>query len=73
MPGLSYPIVYECSNCDNEITVDREAVRDVFQLSEPDSNSLDTINAVLHQRGWNRDEIEQRIFCPDCADPERAD
>lgn len=67
MPGLPYPFVFECSNCDNEITVDRDAVREVFQFFEPDFDSLDTVNAVLHQRGWLRDEIDHLIFCPECA------
>lgn len=67
MPGLSYPFVFECSNCDNQITVTRDTVRDVFELTEPDFDSLDTVNAVLYQRGWVRDEINHMIFCPDCT------
>lgn len=70
MPGLSYPFVFECANCDNEIVVDRDAVRDAFQLSEPDFHSLDTINAVLRQQGWMRDELDHMIWCPECANVE---
>jgi hypothetical protein len=70
MPGLTYPFVFECANCDRRITVDRDAVRAVFRFGEPDFNSFDTINAVLYQRGWLRDSFEHRIFCPHCGDPE---
>lgn len=68
MPGLSYPFVFECANCETEIVVDRDTVRDVFELAEPDFDSLDTINAVLHQRGWIR--TDHLVFCPDCAEGE---
>lgn len=67
MPGPSYPFVFECANCDAQITVSRDTVRDALPHSEPGFNSLDTVNAVLYQRGWLRDQIEHRIFCPDCA------
>lgn len=70
MIGLSYPLVFQCSNCDNEIVVDRDAVQDSFRLSEPDLDSLDKVNAVLYQRGWMRDELDHYLFCPDCANIE---
>lgn len=73
MPGLGYPFVFECSGCDNEIVVDRDAVRDAFQLSMPDFDSLDTINAVLHRRGWMRDELDHYLFCPDCTGVKAAE
>jgi hypothetical protein len=70
MPGLSYPFVFECSNCENQIIIDRGTAQDVSELSEPDFDSLDTINAVLHQRGWMRDELDHYLFCPECANVE---
>jgi hypothetical protein len=66
MPGLSYPFVYECSNCDRETTVERVDARDLH--TNPDS--INALEIVLQQRGWLRDELKGLLFCPDCADPE---
>lgn len=68
MPELSYPFVFECANCETEIVVDRDTVRDMFEIGQPDFDSMDTIKAVLHQRGWVRDKTGLLIFCPDCAE-----
>jgi hypothetical protein len=70
MPGLSYPFVFECSNCENQIIIDRGTVGDLFKLSAPDFDFFYTINAVHHQRGWMRDELDHYLFCPDCANVE---
>jgi hypothetical protein len=63
MPGLSYPFVYECSGCGNETTVTRDDARGLY----PDPDSLNAVDVVLEQRGWMRDEIEELLFCPECA------
>jgi len=63
MTGLSYPFVYECSGCGNETTVTREGARGLY----PDPDSPNALNVVLEQRGWMRGEIEELLFCPECA------
>lgn len=63
MPGLSYPFVYECSNCDNETTVERADARDLH--TNPDS--INAVEIVLQQRGWVRGELQRLLFCPDCT------
>jgi len=63
MPGLSYPFVYECSNCDRETTVTREDARGLY----PDPNSFNAVEVVLEQRGWMHGEFDRSIFCPDCV------
>ena len=50
MPGLSYPFVYECSNCDRETTVTREDARGLY----PDPDSFNAVEVVLQERGWAR-------------------
>ena len=62
MAGLTYPFVYECSNCDSETTIRRTDSRDVH--SNPDS--LNSHALVLRTRGWMRDEIEGLLWCPAC-------
>jgi len=62
MPGLSYPFVYECSNCERETTVTRADARGLY----PDPDSFNAVEVVLEQRGWMRGELEQSFFCPDC-------
>jgi hypothetical protein len=66
MPGLSYPFVYECSNCDAETTVERSDARDLH--TNPDS--FNAVEIVLQRRGWLRDDIDGVLFCPDCVEPE---
>lgn len=66
MPGLSYPFVYECSNCEAETTVKRSDARDLH--TNPDS--MNAVEIVLQQRGWLRDEIKGVLFCPDCVNVE---
>ena len=63
MPGLSYPFVYECSGCGNETTVTRDDARGLYL----DLDSLNAVDVVLEQRGWMRGEMEELLFCPDCA------
>lgn len=63
MPGLSYPFVYECSNCGTETTVTRTDARDYY----PNPDSFNAVEVVLEQRGWVRGELEELLFCPDCT------
>ena len=63
MPGLSYPFVYECSNCDRETTVTREDARGLY----PDPDSFNAVEVVLQEWGWMHGELDQSIFCPDCV------
>ncbi|WP_162891476.1 hypothetical protein [Salinibacter ruber] len=46
--------------------IDRKTVRDTFRFTEPDLDSVDTVNAVLYQRGWIR--TDHLIFCLDCVE-----
>ena len=62
MAGLTYPFVYECSNCDTEITITRTEAHDVH----PNPDSLNSHALVLRTRGWMRDEIEGLLWCPAC-------
>ena len=62
MPGLSYPFVYECSNCGAKTTVTRDDARGLH----PDPDSLDALDVVLEQRGWMRDELEGLLWCSAC-------
>ncbi len=66
MSGLGYPFVFECASCENEIVIDRKTVRDTFRFTEPDLDSVDTVNAVLYQRGWIR--TDHLTFCLDCVE-----
>ena len=63
MPGLTYPFVYERSNCGAGTTVTREDARGLY----PDPDSLDAVEVVLEQRGWSLESMHGP-FCPDCAD-----
>lgn len=63
MPGLSYPFVFECSNCDAETTVTREDARGLY----PNADSVNALDVVLEQRGWMRGELDRELFCPDCT------
>ncbi len=66
MPGLSYPFVYECTNCGEETTITRPEARDL--AINPDS--FDAVEIVLQQRGWLRDEINDLLWCSSCAEGE---
>ncbi len=63
MPGLSYPSVYECANCDRETPVTREDASGLY----PHPNSKNASEVVLQERGWMRGELEEMLFCPDCV------
>lgn len=62
MPSPSYPVVFECSNCEAETTVTREDARGLY----PNPDSLNAPDVVLEQRGWMRGEIDDLLFCSDC-------
>jgi hypothetical protein len=63
MPGLTYPFAFTCVNCDQKTVVERSDARGLSL--NPDS--LNAVSIVLQQRGWLQDEIDGRIFCPDCT------
>jgi hypothetical protein len=63
MPGLSYPFVYECTNCGAETTIERADARQLH--TNPDS--INALEIILQERGWLRDDIKGLLFCPDCA------
>lgn len=72
MPGLTYPFVYKCSNCDNVATITRSEAQDVH----PNPDSINAHALVLRTRGWMQDEIGALLWCPDCIPssvPERGD
>ena len=74
MAGLTYPFVYECTNCDNVTTITRTDSREVH----PNPDSLNSHALVLRTRGWMRDELEGLLWCPNCIPepksvPERGD
>ena len=62
MAGLTYPFVYECSNCGAETTITRTDSREVHP--NPDSTNAHIL--VLRARSWMRDELEGLLWCPDC-------
>lgn len=63
MSGLSYPFIYECSNCERETTIERA---DALDLStNPDS--INALEIILRRRGWLRDDIKGLLFCPECT------
>ncbi len=64
--SLGAPFVFERASCEHEIAIDRETIRDAFRLTEPDFNSVGTVNAVLDQRGWTR--TDRLMFCLDCVE-----
>jgi len=66
MPGLSYPFVYECTECGEETTITRTEARDL--AVNPDS--FDAVEIVLQGRGWLRGEINDLLWCPSCAEGE---
>ncbi len=66
MPGLSYPFVYECTECGEETTITRTEARDL--AINPDS--INALEIVLQGRGWLRDEMEGLLWCPSCAEGE---
>jgi len=66
MPGLSYPFVYECTNCGRETTIERSDARDLH----PNPDDLNSHALVLRARGWLQDEIDGFLWCPDCSSPE---
>jgi hypothetical protein len=45
----------------------------VFACSGCDNKIVVDRDAVLHQRGWMRDELHHPLFCPDCAGVEAAE
>lgn len=63
MSGLSYPLIYECSSCDQETTVEQSDVQGLYL--DPDSPHGPEV--VLEQRGWVQGKIEETLFCPKCA------
>lgn len=63
MSGFSYPLAYECSNCDNETTVDWADIHDLPKTLA----TRGAIEVALQKRGWRRDDIKGLLFCPDCA------
>jgi hypothetical protein len=69
MPGLSYPFVFQCSNCKSRTTVERADARDLH----PNPDSFEAIHLVLRDRGWLRDEMDYMIWCPGCAGGVTAD
>ena len=63
MPGLDYPFVYECTNCNEETTVRRKDTRGLY----PDPESPNAVKVVLEDRGWMRGKPEEMLFCPNCT------
>ena len=61
MPGLSYPFVFECFDCDHRTVVERTDARDV----SADTDSHEAIDAVLKKRGWV--QSFNGIYCTDCT------
>ncbi|WP_103028699.1 hypothetical protein [Salinibacter altiplanensis] len=66
MPGLDYPFDFVCAGCDKEITVERNDARDLT----PNPDSVSAIEIVLEQWRWLQDDVDGRLFCPDCTDVE---
>jgi hypothetical protein len=66
MPGPTYPSAFKCFNCDTETTVERSDARELA----PNPDSTGAVEIVLEQRGWLQDDIDGRLFCPDCTDVE---
>jgi hypothetical protein len=62
MPGLDYPFVFECSNCDEQTIIERADALDLH----PDPDSFEAIHLTLENRGWLRGELDHMIWCPDC-------
>jgi len=62
MAGLTYPFVYECTNCSTETTITRTEAPDLH----PNPDGLIAHVLVLRARGWLKDEIEGLLWCPDC-------
>ena len=64
MPDLDYPFDFVCADCGKEITVEQSDARDL--ALGPDS--MGAVEIVLEQHGWLQDDIDGRLFCPDCTD-----
>ena len=64
MLGLDYPFDFECTNCGKEATVRRSSA--IGLNHDPDS--IDAVLAVLDKRDWVRDEDEDLLLCPACAE-----
>ncbi len=64
MPGLDYPFTFKCTGCGEETTVRRS--NGVSLNHDPDS--IDAVLAVLDNRDWVRDEDEELLLCPHCAE-----
>ena len=62
MAGLTYPFVYECTNCNTQTTITRTQAHDVH----PNPDSINAHILVLRTQGWMRDEIGGLLWCPDC-------
>ena len=63
MPGPDYPFDFVCAGCGKEITVEQSDARDLA----PNPDSTDAVEIVLEQRGWLQNDIDGRLFCPDCT------
>ena len=57
MTGLSYPFVYECKNCGEQTTIERENVKDL--------HGLNAREIALQRRGWARDDIKGVSLLPE--------
>lgn len=63
MSNRSYPIVYGCSNCGRETTVERADVEELH----PDPDDHGALDTVLQTRGWVRAPMDNSLYCPDCV------
>ena len=68
MPGLDYPFVYVCSNCEAETTIERSDAQDLH----PNPDSFDSHELVLQNRGRMRARLGGDLYCPDCTDAATA-
>ena len=66
MSSLSYPFDFVCAGCGKEITVDQSDADDLALSPE----STGAVRIVLEQHGWLQNDIDGRLFCPDCTDIE---
>lgn len=64
MPHLSYPFLFECTNCETETAVRRSEAQNLNH----DPESMDAVLMALDDQGWLRDEEEQLLLCPACAE-----
>lgn len=63
MPELSYPVRFECANCERETIVEESAVRTLHT----NPWGINAVEIVLQKRGWVRDDIRGLLFCPKCT------